>query len=98
VSVDLDRMLNLASDLVARAKKRGADVAECVVQDSAHLSAKVRLGEPELVEEAASRSAGMRLMPGHMGQLQTSCGMPGVQACAQLFPQGALTVMAMPLK
>ncbi len=64
MSVDLDRMLNLASDLVTRAKKRGADVAECVVQDSAHLSAKVRLGEPELVEEASSRSAGMRLMLG----------------------------------
>jgi len=64
VSVDLDRMINLASDLVARAQKQGADVAECVVGDSQHLSAKVRLLEPELVEEAASRAVGMRVMLG----------------------------------
>jgi PmbA protein len=64
VTLDLDRMLNVASDIVTRAKGQGADVAECVVHDSAHLSAKVRLGEPELVEEAGSRSVGLRVMLG----------------------------------
>lgn len=64
MSLDLDRMLNLGSDVVARAQKQGATVAECVVQEGAHLSAKVRLGEPELVEEAASRSVGLRVMLG----------------------------------
>jgi PmbA protein len=64
VSLDLERMLNLASDVVTRAKNKGATTAECVVNESAHLSAKVRLGDPELVEEAASRSVGLRVMLG----------------------------------
>jgi PmbA protein len=64
VSLDADRMLELASDLVKRARDRGASVAECTVHEGAHLSAKVRLREPELVEEAASRSLGMRVMLG----------------------------------
>jgi PmbA protein len=62
--LDPDRMLELAADVVARARKQGASVAECIVQAGAHLSAKVRLGEPELVEEAASRSVGLRVMLG----------------------------------
>jgi PmbA protein len=64
VSVDPDRMLQLASDLVKRAQDKGASVAECTVHEGAHLSAKVRLREPELVEEAASRSLGLRVMLG----------------------------------
>jgi PmbA protein len=64
VTLDLPRMLDLASDVVKRAEGRGASVAECTVQDGAHLSAKVRLGEPELVEEASSRSVGLRVMLG----------------------------------
>lgn len=64
MSLDLERMLNLADDIVKRAQKQGASVAECVVQEGAHLSAKVRLKEPELVEEAASRSVGLRVMLG----------------------------------
>ncbi len=64
MSQDLEHMISLAADVVARARQRGAGVAECVIQSSAHLSAKVRLGEPELVEEAASRSAGLRVMLG----------------------------------
>jgi PmbA protein len=64
VSLDLPRMLELGADVVERAKKQGATVAECTVHDSAHLSAKVRLGEPELVEEASSRSVGLRVMIG----------------------------------
>jgi PmbA protein len=64
VSFDLDRMLSLASDVVARAQAKGASVAESVVQEGSHLSAKVRLREPELVEEASSRALGLRVMLG----------------------------------
>lgn len=60
----MSQLLSLGDELVARAKKAGADVAECVLSEGAHLSAKVRLGEPELVEEAGSRSVGMRVMVG----------------------------------
>jgi PmbA protein len=64
MTLDFDKMLGLASDVVDRAKQLGATVAECSVQDGSSLSAKVRLGEPELVEEAASRSVGLRVMIG----------------------------------
>lgn len=42
----------------------GATVAECVLRFGAELSAKVRLGKPELVEEAGHRSLGLRVMKG----------------------------------
>jgi PmbA protein len=64
VTLDLERMLSLADDIVARARKKGATLAECTVQEGAHLSAKVRLKEPELVEEAGSRALGLRVMLG----------------------------------
>ncbi len=59
---DLATLLAIADDVVARVRKRGADVAEVVVRSGSELSARVRLGEPELVEEAGHRALGMRLM------------------------------------
>lgn len=55
---------NIAADVVAAARKAGADVAEAIVREGSHLSTKVRLGAPELVEEAGSRSLGLRVMVG----------------------------------
>ncbi len=55
---DLKRVAERACQL---AKKHGADAAEALVQGGAELSVKVRLGEPELVQEAASRALGLRV-------------------------------------
>lgn len=63
-SYDIDALIDLGEKVVARARAAGVDVAEATVSEGAHLSAKVRLGEPELVEEAGSRSIGMRVMRG----------------------------------
>jgi PmbA protein len=60
----LEELLTLADRVVATATKGGATVAECIMRSGAELSAKVRLGEPELVEEAGHRSAGLRVMKG----------------------------------
>ena len=61
-------MEKMVSDLVevakracVLAKKAGADEAEVLVQSGAELSTKVRLGEPELVQEAASKALGLRV-------------------------------------
>jgi PmbA protein len=59
-----DELLALGHDIIARATKGGATVAECIVRSGAELSAKVRLGEPELVEEAGHHAAGLRVMKG----------------------------------
>ena len=49
---------------VELAKKAGADDAEVLVRDGSELTAKVRLGEPELVQEAGSRALGLRVLRG----------------------------------
>lgn len=57
-------ILELPARVVEAAKKAGATVAESVYRDGFHLSAKVRMHAPELVEEAGSRSIGLRVMLG----------------------------------
>lgn len=54
--------MELAADVVERARKGGADVAEAIARSGSELSTKVRLGEPEVVEEAAHKSLGMRVI------------------------------------
>src|SRR5262245_52842876 len=44
-----------------RAIRAGAEAAEVLASDGAELSAKVRLGAPELVHEAGSRALGLRV-------------------------------------
>jgi PmbA protein len=63
---ELSELLELGDRIVKMAKGRGgADiVAECVLRSGAELSARVRKGEPELVEEAGTRSAGLRVIQG----------------------------------
>jgi PmbA protein len=57
-------LVELGRSVVERAKATGADVAEASVHSGSHLSVKVRMREPELVEEAGSRSLGLRVMIG----------------------------------
>jgi PmbA protein len=61
---ELERALEVSDRVVAMAMKGGMTVAECVMRFGAELSAKVRMGEPELVEEAGHRSLGLRVMKG----------------------------------
>ncbi len=57
-------LVDLGSSVVERARSAGADVAEASVHSGSHLSIKVRMREPELVEEAGSRALGLRVMVG----------------------------------
>ena len=58
------QLTDLAAQTVERAKRQGAEVAEVVVSDGSELTAKVRRGEPELVQEASSRALGLRVIQG----------------------------------
>ena len=60
----VDALLALGERIVEKARKAGADVAECSVRQGDHLSVKVRMGQPELVEEAGSKAVGLRVMVG----------------------------------
>ena len=61
---ELRALQNIGEQVVDKARAAGADVAEAVVREGSHLSVKVRMREPELVEEAGSRSLGLRVMLG----------------------------------
>ncbi|MFZ1866479.1 MAG: TldD/PmbA family protein [Polyangiales bacterium] len=57
-------LVELGRSVVERTIAAGADVAEAGVHSGSHLSVKVRMSEPELVEEAGSRALGLRVMVG----------------------------------
>lgn len=60
----IQQLRDIAQLAVELAKRAGADDAEALVGDSTELTAKVRLGEPELVQQAGSRSLGLRVLRG----------------------------------
>src|SRR5262245_24203568 len=59
---EIANLEDMAADVVSRARKGGADVAEAIARSGSELSTKVRMGEPELVEEAAHKGLGMRVI------------------------------------
>src|SRR6516164_10387838 len=63
---ELAELLELGERVLSSALARGGKdlVAECVLRSGAELSARVRKGEPELVEEAGTRSASLRVIQG----------------------------------
>ena len=61
---DATELIELGDSIVRRARSAGADVAEASVHSGSHPSVKVRMDEPELVEEAGSRALGLRVMLG----------------------------------
>ncbi len=59
---EADKLIALATDVVRRARDKGADVAEASARAGWELSTRVRLGEPELVEEAGQRGISLRVI------------------------------------
>jgi PmbA protein len=59
-----ETLIALGEKVVDAAQKGGATVAEASVREGSHLTAKIRMREPELVEEAGSRALGLRVMVG----------------------------------
>jgi PmbA protein len=57
-----EELLDLAGRVVESALGAGADVAEASTRAGWELSARIRLGEPELIEEAGHRSVALRVI------------------------------------
>lgn len=55
-------LLSIASDLVERARRQGADQADAVVVSSVESSAQVRKGRVERIVDAGSHAAGVRVI------------------------------------
>ncbi|HEX4338027.1 MAG TPA: metallopeptidase TldD-related protein [Polyangiaceae bacterium] len=58
------RLQSLAASIVESAQKLGAEVAEARASSGWELTVRVRVGEPELVQEAGHRSVALRVMKG----------------------------------
>ena len=56
--------LDLAADLVDRARKQGADEVECVIHEGSNFSVGVRLGEIEQIKDSGSKAIGLRVLQG----------------------------------
>lgn len=56
--------LSLLDDLIAAARKAGADAADAIYHEHRALSAGVRLGQPEDVESSESSEVGLRVLIG----------------------------------
>ncbi len=70
---DIQAMKALGEALAERAKKKGATTAEVLLCRARELSTKVRMGEPELVQEAATYGVGLRVFrEGKSAQTHTS--------------------------
>jgi len=91
VDTELDELLALGDRIVKMAQSGGATVAECLLRSGAELSARVRLGKPELVEEAAHRSAGLRVMKGK--QVATTSTSDLTEGGIQRFVSDALELV-----
>ncbi|MSP50298.1 MAG: TldD/PmbA family protein [Alphaproteobacteria bacterium] len=75
--------LDLLSDLVASARKAGADTADAVMFKSAHLGLRQRLGKPEMLERSESQDLGLRVLIGKR-QASVSSTDPSAKALAEL--------------
>ena len=88
-SPELDRLVDLAGDILARCQRHGASQAEVSIHTSRGLSTTVRLGEVETIERQNDRGVGITVYFGQRrGSASTADLAPAsietsiVQACA----------------
>ena len=76
-------LLKLAAEVVERARRAGADVAEVSARGGSELSTRVRLGKPELVEEAGHHSISLRVIRGDRVALTSTSDLSarGIERC-----------------
>ena len=76
-------LLKLAAEVVERARRAGADVAEASARGGSELSTRVRLGKPELVEEAGHHSISLRVIKGDRVALTSTSDLSvrGIERC-----------------
>ncbi len=58
---DVKKLKSIAAEVVTFAIAGGADAAEVLCRTGMELTAKIRMGEAELVQEAGSRALGLRV-------------------------------------
>lgn len=92
---DAAALLDRLDDLIARAKRAGADGADAVTFESAALSQAVRLGEPETLERSESRDLGLRVFLGKRQAVVSSADF-SVEALTELVDRAMAMVRVVP--
>ena len=72
VDKDTQNAIDLLQDLVARARKAGADAADAVLFEGASLSHARRLGKTEKLERSESQDLGLRVLVGKQQAIVSS--------------------------
>ncbi|HXX67857.1 MAG TPA: TldD/PmbA family protein, partial [Polyangiaceae bacterium] len=92
---ELDELLDLGDRIIRMACERGGSdlIAECILRFGGELSVRVRKGEPELVEEAGTRSAGLRVIQG--GRVATTSTSDLTDAGLQRFVADAIELVGL---
>ena len=80
-----ERLLDLARSVAKSALDKGADVAEASARGGFELSVKVRLGKPDLVEEAGHHSIALRVLRGGRVAVTSTSDLtpPGIARCVE---------------
>ena len=81
--MDDDVARSLLDDLLARAKKRGADAADAMIVNGTALSHAERLGKTELHERSESRDLGLRVFFGKRQAMVSSNDWEGLDDLAE---------------
>jgi PmbA protein len=92
---DPARNLDLLDDLIARARRSGADAADAMLVESAGLSATRRLGKLEKIERAEGADLGLRVFVGRR-QAIVSTGDLGAASLERLVENALAIAKAVP--
>ncbi len=92
---DVDRNLDLLTDLLTRARRAGADGADAMLVESAGLSATRRLGKLEKIERAEGCDLGLRVFVGRR-QAIVSTGDLGAASLERLVENALAIARAVP--
>jgi PmbA protein len=87
--------LNLLTDLIAKARRAGADAADCVMVDSASLSLAYRLGQLERLERSESQDIGLRVLVGKRQAIVSSSDR-SAKALDELVERGVAMARTVP--
>src|SRR5215510_16412519 len=69
---DTDRAIDLLQDLIARARRAGADAADAVLFEGTSLSHARRLGKTEKLERSEGQDLGLRVFIGRQQAIVSS--------------------------
>jgi PmbA protein len=95
MTTDSHATLDLLSDLIARARRAGADAADAVHVEGTSISHAQRLGETEKLERSEGQDLGLRVLVGRRQAVVSSSDL-GAKALAELVERAVAMARVVP--